>query len=204
MNAKSNAYDAPAKTLLDTESLFQGARSQNGFLPIPISLTRIRQAYDLARMGPTSMNTQPMRLALLTSPQSRERLKPALSPRNVDKVMSAAVTAIVAYDLGFHDHLPRLFPHREVRSSFESDPIHAAETAIRNGTLQAAYFMMALRAVGLDVGAMSGFNTQMVDAEFFAGGRLRSNFLLNIGVGDPSRLYDRLPRLSFDEIAQVL
>jgi 3-hydroxypropanoate dehydrogenase len=186
------------------DRLFLSARSQNGWLDRPVPLELVRQAFDIARMGPTSANSQPMRLVLLTTQAAKERLRPALSPGNLDKTMAAPIAAIIAYDLEFYDHFPRIFPHRDVRPNFVGKPALIEETAFRNGTLQGGYFMLALRAVGLDVGPMSGFDRAMTDEAFFPDGKLKSNFLCNIGYGDPSKVLGRLPRFEFDEIARVL
>ena len=185
--------------------LFTDARSQNGWLPGPVSDDQLREAYDMAKWGPTSMNTQPMRLLFLRSEAAKLRLKPALAPTNVDKVMSAPVVAIVAYDTEFHAHLPKVFPHNpNAQAFFTGNPAAIEPTAFRNGTLQAAYFLLALRAVGLDVGPMSGFDAAKVDAEFFAGTTVRVNLLCGIGRGDRSKVFGRSPRLSFEDVAQAL
>ncbi|MBJ7437802.1 MAG: malonic semialdehyde reductase [Sphingopyxis sp.] len=186
-------------------ALFLDARSHNGWQDTPVSDEELQAAYDVAKWGATSMNCQPMRLVFLRSLEAKEKLKPALMPGNVDKAMSAPVVAIVAHDLRFHDRLADLFPHNPAAGAmFASNDGLAAATAFRNGSLQGAYFIMALRAIGLDVGPMSGFDPQQVDAAFFAGTSLRSNFLLGIGHGDSSRLFERLPRLSFEESTRTL
>lgn len=191
------------ETTLDT--LFVNARSQNGWRPDPVSDAEIEAAYEIAKWGPTSMNTQPMRLAFLRSAESKERLKPALMPTNVEKVMSAPVVALIAYDSDFHANLPRIFPHNPAASAFfTGNPAVIEPTAFRNGSLQAAYFMIALRAVGLDVGPMSGFDPAKVNAEFFAGTNWRINLICGIGHGDPTKVYERLPRLSFEEVSHSL
>ncbi len=187
------------------QRLFGAARSQNGWRDEPVDDDRLIEAYDIAKWGPTSMNTQPMRLVFLRSLAAKERLKPALSPTNVDKAMTAPVVAIIAYDLQFHTQLPRTFPHRpEAQQMFSGNPAMSDATALRNGTLQGAYFMLALRAVGLDVGPMSGFNPALVDAEFFADSPWRVNFICGIGFGEPAKIFERLPRLDFAEVAQIL
>lgn len=185
--------------------LFTDARSQNGWQPGGVEDGELREAYDLARWGPTSMNTQPMRILFLRSPEAKERLRPALMPTNVDKAMSAPVMAIIAYDTAFHTHLPVTFPHNPAAQAFfEGKDALIQDTAFRNGTLQAAYFMLALRAVGLDVGAMSGFNPAQVNDEFLSGSSYRVNFLCGIGRGDPSKVFGRLPRLDFETVTQTL
>jgi 3-hydroxypropanoate dehydrogenase len=156
-------------------------------------------------MGPTSANMSPMRIVFVKSPAGKERLKPALSAGNLDKTMAAPVTAIFAMDVKFFELLPKLFPHADAKSWFKDMPPAALETqALRNGSLQAAYFMLAARSLGLDCGPMSGFDNAKVDAEFFAGTTVKSNFLCNLGYGDATKLYPRSPRLEFDEACQVV
>jgi 3-hydroxypropanoate dehydrogenase len=155
-------------------------------------------------MGPTSTNSNPARFVFLRSPASRARLAPALSAGNLDKTMKAPVTAILAYDLEFYDHLPKLFSHVDARSWYVGKREHIVTTSFRNSTLQGAYFMLAARALGLDVGAMSGFDNAKVDAEFFPDGKLRSNFLINVGYGDKSKLLPRHPRLEFEDACTIL
>lgn len=185
--------------------LFANARSHNGWRPDPVSDAELAEAYDIAKWGPTSMNTQPMRLVFLRSAEAKERLKPAVGPRNVDKVMTAPVVAIVAYDTRFYTRLPEVFPHNPAaQGMFEGNAGLAQATAFRNGTLQAAYYMLALRAVGLDVGPMSGFDAAKVDAEFFADTPWRANFICAIGHGDHGKIFDRLPRLVFEEVTRSL
>lgn len=189
------------------DTLFRSARTANGFLDQPVSDEQLRQAYDLMKMGPTSANCQPARLLFLRSAAAKERLRPALSAGNLQKTMLAPVTAIIAYDTQFHEHLPRLFPHDQTAKSWFDGDAKAANretTAFRNGTLQGAYLILAARAVGLDCGPMSGFNNAKVDAEFFPDGRFKSNFLCNLGVGDPSKVFARGPRFEFDEVCKVL
>lgn len=184
---------------------FLDARSQIGWRPDPVSDAALEAAYDIAKWGPTSMNTQPMRLVFLRSLEAKERLRAALSPGNIDKAMSAPVVAIIAYDTRFYTKMSVTFPHNpDAPGRFASDPEICESTAFRNGTLQGAYFMLALRALGLDVGPMSGFNSAMVDAEFFDDSNWRSNFLCGIGRGDPAKVLERLPRLDFDEVARTL
>lgn len=185
--------------------LFTDARSQNGWLPDSVSDEQLRAAYEIAKWGPTSMNTQPMRVLFLRSAQAKERLRPAMAPANVDKVMTAPVVAIIAYDTEFHAHLPRTFPHNpNAQGYFTGNPAAIEPTAFRNGSLQAAYFMLALRAVGLDVGPISGFNPATVDAEFFADSSYRVNLVCGIGRGDPAKVFGRSPRLEFDDISRIL
>jgi 3-hydroxypropanoate dehydrogenase len=186
--------------------LLRTARTQNGWLPKPVTDDELRAIYDLMKMGPTSANTCPARLVFLRTPEAKARLLPALSPGNVDKTKQAPVTAIIGYDTRFFEWLPtKLFAHRpEMADNYAKNPAHAETTAFRNGTLQGAYFMIAARALGLDVGGMSGFDNAKVDAEFFPDGRVKSNFLCNVGHGDPSKIMPKLPRLTFEEACTVL
>lgn len=185
--------------------LFREARSHNGWTDQPVTDAELRRVFDLMKLGPTSANCSPARWLFLRSPAAKARLKPALSETNTAKTMAAPVTVIVAYDLQFHEHLPRLFPHNQTAKSwFAGNDALIASTAFRNGTLQGAYFMVAARALGLDCGPMSGFDNAKVDAEFFPDGRCKSNFLINLGHGDPSKLFPRSPRFDFDEVAEIL
>jgi 3-hydroxypropanoate dehydrogenase len=184
--------------------LFRTARSHKAWLDRPVPDDLLRRVYELARLGPTSANCSPMRVLFLTSRAAKERLRPALSPNNVDKTMQAPVTAVIGHDLEFHEQLPRLFPGADMRANFVGKPELIATTAFRNGTLQGAYLMLAARALGLDCGGMSGFDNAKVDAEFFPDGRVRSNFLCNLGYGDPSKLTPRGPRLPFDEVCRII
>ena len=189
------------------DTLFLTARTQNAWHPKPVLDAQLKQAFDLMKMAPTSANCQPARFVFLRSAGAKERLRPLLAPTNVDKTMSAPVIAIVAQDTQFQEHLPRLFPHAPTfRAMFDGDEKKVGReiAAFRNGTLQGAYFLLALRAIGLDCGAMSGFNNAGVDTEFFPDGRFKSNFLLNIGYGDPGKVLARSPRFAFDEVCQVL
>lgn len=186
---------------LDNDALdliFREARSHKAWLAQPVSDALLRQVFELAQTGPTSTNSLPMRVVYVRTAEGKARLRPALHEGNVAKMMQAPVTAIVAYDLEFHAHQKRLFPHRDVAAEYRADPAHSLATAVRNSTLQGAYLMLAARALGLDCGPMSGFHEDMVDAEFFAGTSLRCNFLCNFGYGDSSVLKPRLPRLDFD------
>jgi len=186
------------------DQLFRTARTHNE-VGGEVSEETLRRLYELAKWGPTSANMSPLRLVFVRSADAKARLAPALDEGNYAKTLAAPVTAIVAYDMAFYDKLPYLFPHADAKSWFDSKPEPALETAaLRNGSLQGAYVLMAARAVGLDCGPMSGFNNAMVDEAFFAGTRIKSNFLINLGHGDPAKLFPRSPRLSFDEAAQVL
>ena len=191
-----------ARACLD--QIFFKARTANGFTSQAVPLTLLQQAYDIAKMGATSMNAQPTRYVFLNSPESRVRLMPAMSPGNVDKTRDAPVTVIVATDTRFYEHMPQVWHGAGAKEMFEADLPMAQATAIRNGTLGAAYFMMAARAVGLDCGPMSGVDLGKVNAEFFADGRFQSNFLINLGYGDDSKLFDRNPRLTFEQACTVL
>jgi 3-hydroxypropanoate dehydrogenase len=180
--------------------IFRNARTHNAWLDKPVEDALLRQVYDLAKMGPTSANMCPMRIVFVKSEEAKERLKPALQPGNVDKTMAAPVTAIIGMDIHFYEELPRLFPHADAKSWFKDLPENVLEyTALRNSSLQGAYFMLAARALGLDCGPMSGFDNARVDEAFFAGTAVKSNFLCNLGYGDSSKLYPRSPRLGFDE-----
>ncbi len=186
--------------------LFLQARTQNGWLPTPVSDETLRRVYDIAKMGSTSANSCPARFVFLRTPAAKARLLPALSPGNVDKTKQAPVTAIIGYDTRFFEWMPqKLFAHRpDMADNYAKNPALAEITAFRNGTLQGAYFMLAARAVGLDVGGMSGFDNAKVNAEFFPDGRVKSNFLCNLGHGDPTKVLPRLPRLDFDEACALL
>jgi 3-hydroxypropanoate dehydrogenase len=193
--------------MIDAHSLdllFRTARTQNGWLPKPVPESLLREIFDLAKMPPTSANCSPMRLVFVSTEEGKERLKPALSAGNLAKTMAAPVTAIIAYDTKFYDELPRLFPHADARSWFAGNETLAATTAMRNGTLQGAYLMLAARAAGLDCGPMSGFDNAAVDAEFFPDGRFKSNFLCNLGYGDGSNLFPRSPRFDFDDVCKIV
>lgn len=185
------------------DQLFFKARTANGFLDTPVPLALLQEVYDIAKMGATSMNTQPTRYVFLNSPASRARLLAALSPGNVEKTMSAPVTVIVATDTQFFEHMPELWHGAGAREMFAGNAPLAQGTATRNGTLGGAYFMIAARSVGLDCGPMSGVDLAKVNVEFFPDGRLQANFLINLGYGDNSKLFDRNPRLSFEQACSV-
>ncbi len=184
--------------------LFRQARSHDVFSPEPITDAELRAIHDLAKWGPTTANSQPQRILFLRSEQAKARLYPALSSSNAKKSKSAPVVALFAYDLRFFEHLPRMFHDPQARSWYETTPDHIFTTALRNATLQGAYFMLAARASGLDCGPMSGFNSSKVDAEFFPDGQWKSNFLFCLGRGDPSQLPKREDRFAFDEVCQIL
>ena len=180
--------------------ILRDARSHYAWLDRPVPDEIIHEVYDITSRGPTSMNTCPARFIFVTSDEGKARLAKSLKAKNIDKMMAAPVTAIIAHDLNFWQHLPFLFPHEDRRHLFEGKEKHIETTAFRNGTLQGAYFMIAVRALGLDVGAMSGFSNAIVDEEFFGGTSLRSNFLCNFGYADESALFPKLPRFAFDEV----
>jgi 3-hydroxypropanoate dehydrogenase len=180
--------------------LFREARSHNKWQDKPVSDELLHELYDLMKFGPTSANCSPARIVFVRSKEGKEKLAPALSSGNTEKTMSAPVTAIIAYDPKFYEKLPKLFPHNPSAADwFTSNDSLAATTAFRNGTLQGAYLALAARSLGLDTGSMSGFDNAKVDAAFFAGSGWRSNWLMNIGYGDPAGLFNRSPRLDFDE-----
>ncbi len=186
------------------EQLFTAARTHNGWVDREVPDDLLELALDYAKWGPTSANCSPMRVVFVRTPEAKQRLAPAMSPGNRDKTMAAPATAIIAYDLEFPELLPHLYPAADARSWFVGNDALIEETAFRNGTLQAGYFILALRAVGLDVGPMSGFDRAKVDAEFFAGSKIKSNFLINIGFGDVTKLYPRGPRLAFEDMARII
>lgn len=203
------------KSVLPDEALnqiFREARTHNGWLDKPVTEEILYQLYELMKFGPTSANGSPARLVFIRTPEAKERLRPALTPGNVEKTMAAPVTAIIAYDLLFFEKLPKLFAHKPgMKDLFSQNPQLAEETARRNSSLQGAYFIIAARALGLDCGPMSGFNNARVDEEFFGAGKelfapgfVKSNFLCNLGYGDESKLLPRLPRLSFNEACAIL
>ncbi len=185
-------------------ALFLDARTHYKWQPGAIADEVLEELYRLLRMGPTSANCSPARFLFLRTPEAKGRLRPALSPGNVDKTMSAPVVAVVAHDPLFFEQLPRLFPHADARAWFAGNESLAAETALRNGTLQGAYLIIAARAVGLDAGPMSGFDRAKVDEAFFVASGWKSNFLVNLGHGDESGLLPRSPRLAFDEACVLL
>ena len=189
----------------DLRRLFLDARTHNAWLDRPVPDAVLAEIYEIAKFGPTSMNTQPMRLTFLRTAVAKERLRPYLGPANVDKTMAAPVTAIVAHDLAFHEHLPKLFPHNpNAKGVFEGKPALIETTAFRNGSLQGAYLIIAARTVGLDCGPMSGFDNAGVDLEFFAGTQFRSNFLCNLGYGDHTKSFPRSPRHDFASVCTLL
>jgi 3-hydroxypropanoate dehydrogenase len=199
--------------------LFREARTYAAWLPRPVTDDMLRQLYDVMKWAPTSANAAPARFAFLRSAEAKERLRPALAPMNVDKAMTAPVIALIGYDVKFYDQLPKLFPHNPgMAKLFAGNPELTEATARRNSSLQGAYLILAARALGLDCGPMSGFDAAKVDEEFFAAGQpcfgcdqeffpeghVRTNFICNLGYGDPAGLHPRLPRLPFSEACSLL
>jgi len=192
---------------LDDRSLdiiFREAHTHSAWLDKPVSEALLHQVYDLMKWAPTSANSSPARIVFVRSAAAKQRLLPAMAPGNVDKTRTAPVTAIIAYDMEFYEKLPALFPQADARSWFAGNQPLIDTTAFRNGTLQGAYLILAARALGLDAGPMSGFDNAKVDKEFFSGGKVRSNFLVNLGYGDHAKLFPRNPRLPFADAAQIL
>lgn len=183
--------------------IFLDARTHVAWTDRAVADATLHELYETLRWGPTAANCSPLRIVFVRGREAKERLRPALSPGNVDKTMAAPVTAILAHDLGFPDTLPRLFPHADARSWYAGNEPFIHETAFRNASIQGGYFIVAARALGLDCGPMSGFDAAKVDAEFFAGTTWRANFLCNLGYGDASRLYPRGPRLGFDDACRI-
>jgi nitroreductase len=184
--------------------LWNSARSQNGWLDKPVSNEQIYALYDLLKMGSTSANASPARFKFITSDEAKQRIKPTLYGENVEKVMSAPVVAIIAYDIEFYEKLPQLFPHDDAKSWYEGKPDKILETALVNTSLQGAYLMLAARSLGLDCGPIGGYDNTALDEEFFPDGKCKSIFICGIGYGDSDKVYPRLPRLSFDEACEML
>ncbi len=189
--------------ITSTEQLFTDARTQNGYKPDPVSDDTLRQLYDLMKFGPTAANSTPARLVFVRSPEAKDKLLACVSPGNVNKVREAPVTVIVGMDIDFHDQLPKLFPHVDARAWFVNDAAKRAESAMRNSSLQGGYMIMAARALGLDCGPMSGFDAVRLDAAFWAGTAVRTNFICTLGEGDPGRVHPRNPRLPFDDACRL-
>jgi 3-hydroxypropanoate dehydrogenase len=186
------------------ETVFTHARTQNKWTSQTISDEQLHQLFDILKYGPTSANCSPARFVFVRTPEGKEKLKPALSAGNLEKTMSAPVTVIVAYDPKFYDQLPKLFPHADARSWFAGNAELAEETAFRNSSLQGAYLITAARMLGIDSGAMSGFNKAAVDEAFFADSGFKTNFLINLGHGDPAGLFPRSPRFEFNEACVIV
>ena len=186
------------------DQLFLKARTHSAWLPKRVPLEKLHEAYNLARLGPTSANSSPARFVFVESEAAKARLLPALMPGNLEKTKLAPVTVIMAWDVEFYEKLPKLFPQFDMRPMFVANPALAEENAFRNASLGAGYFILAARALGLDCGPMSGFDKAKVDAEFFPDGKWKTNLLCNLGYGDPGKLYPRNPRLEFEEACKVL
>jgi len=191
----------PQKSL---DQLFNNARTQNAWQDKPVDAELLRAIWDLTKMAPTSANCSPARIVFVATGEAKARLKPCLMEGNVEKVMAAPVTAIIGSDQKFYDRLPELFPHTDARAWFAGNDPLIESTAFRNSTLQGAYFLMAARALGLDCGPMSGFDNEAVDAAFFPGTSIKSNFLCSIGYGSGEDIFPRSPRLDFDDACSVL
>ncbi|WP_143562425.1 malonic semialdehyde reductase [Shewanella sp. UCD-KL12] len=185
--------------------IIREARSHNGWLDKPVPDELLNQIYDIVKMGSTSMNTCPARFLFIRTQKAKERLKGCLAPLNVNKVLAAPVTVIIGHDLAFYKHMPKLFAHNPgAQDLFKNNELAANTSAFRNGTIQGTYLMIAARALGLDIGPMSGFNNQAIDEEFFKGTSIKSNFLCSLGYGDTSKIFQRLPRFEFDEVCEML
>ena len=199
LKERTNPLDEEALNLI-----FGEARSMNGWQDKDVSDAMIRSLYDLTKMGPTSTNCSPARFVFVKSEAEKAKLESALMPNNISKVMTAPVVAIIAYDLDFSDHMTKLFPHMDVAPMYKGNDEMNVSTAFRNSSLQGAYLIMVARALGLDCGPMSGFNNQLVDETFFSDSNIKSNFLCCIGYGDSTKIFQRLPRLDFDEVCKII
>jgi 3-hydroxypropanoate dehydrogenase len=186
------------------QQLFSAARTHHAWLDTPVGDDLLRQVFELAKWGPTSANSLPMRILFIKSKEAKEKLLPTLMGSNVDQVKAAPVTAVVAYDQKFYEHYPMLYPAFDAKSMFSSNPELSEQTAFRNSSLQGAYLILAARALGLDAGPMSGFDNLKVDETFFKGSTWKSNFICNLGYGDAAKLHPRGPRLSFEQVCKVL
>jgi 3-hydroxypropanoate dehydrogenase len=185
------------------EQLFTAARTQNGYRPTPVADETLRQLYDLVKWGPTAANSTPARFLFVRSEEAKARLLACVSHGNVQKVREAPVTAVIGMDMAFYDKLPQLFPHTDARSWFVGHPLKIEHTAFRNSSLQGGYFILAARALGLDCGPMSGFDAVKMDAAFWAGTTVKTNFICTLGEGDPGKVLARSPRLSFEEACRL-
>ena len=186
-----------------TEQLFTNARTHNGFAPEAIPEATLRQLYDLMKWGPTSANTSPARFIFVTTPEAKAKLLECVSPGNVEKTRAAPVTVVIGMDMEFYEKLPKLFPHADAKPWFAGNQPMIDATALRNSSIQGGYFIIAARALGLDCGPMSGFDTAKVDAAFWAGTTVKTNFIVNLGHGDASKLFGRSPRLTFEEACKI-
>jgi len=187
-----------------TEQLFEDARSHNGFSAEPVPEATLRRLWDLTKWGPTSANSSPARIVFVVSAEAKARLLECMSPGNLEKTRQAPVAAIIGMDMAFYEKLPMLFPHADAKPWFEGKPEMIAATAFRNSSLQGGYFILAARALGLDCGPMSGFDAAKVDQAFWAGTTVKTNFICNLGRGDPSKIYGRSPRLSFEDACRIV
>lgn len=199
LKERTNPLDEEALNLI-----FGEARSMNGWQDKDVSDAMIHSLYDLTKMGPTSTNCSPARFVFVKSEAEKVKFEPALLPNNISKVMTAPVVAIIGYDLDFSDHMTKLFPHMDVAPMYKGNNEMNVSTAFRNSSLQGAYLIMVARALGLDCGPMSGFNNQLVDETFFSDTNIKSNFLCCIGYGDSTKIFQRLPRLDFDEVCKII
>jgi 3-hydroxypropanoate dehydrogenase len=188
---------------ITTEQLFDNARTHNGFTPEPVPEATLRRLYEMLKWGPTSANCSPARFIFVTTPAAKDKLVAGMAPGNVEKTKQAPVSVIVGMDMAFYEQLPKLFPHADAKSWFVGNQPMIDATAFRNGSLQGAYLIIAARALGLDCGPMSGFDPAKVDAAFWAGTTVKTNFIVNLGHGDPSKLFGRSPRLSFEEACRI-
>jgi 3-hydroxypropanoate dehydrogenase len=189
---------------VSTEQLFTQARTQNGYKPTAVSDDQLRALYDLLKWGPTSANCSPARFQFVRSAQAKEKLMACAAPANATKIKEAPVTAIIGMDMAFYDKLPMLFPHTDARAWFAGNDVKIDETAFRNSSLQGGYFIIAARALGLDCGPMSGFDAPKLDAAFWSGTTVKTNFICTLGEGDPSKVMARSPRLSFEEACSLV
>jgi 3-hydroxypropanoate dehydrogenase len=185
-----------------TEQLFDNARTQNGYLPTPVSKDTLHQLYEMMKWGPTSANCSPARIVFVESAAAKDKLAAAMLPANAAKVLEAPVTAIIGMDMAFYEQLPRLFPHADAKAWFVGNQPMIDATAFRNSSLQGGYFIVAARALGLGCGPMSGYDAAKVDAAFFTGTTVKCNFVCTLGQGDPAKLFPRSPRLSFEEVCR--
>ena len=188
---------------ITTEQLFDNARTHNDFGPEAIPEATLHQLYDLVKWGPTSANCSPARFVFVTTPDAKAKLVDGMSPGNKDKTHAAPVSVIIGMDMAFYENLPRLFPHADAKSWFVGNQPMIDATAFRNSSIQGGYFILAARALGLDCGPMSGFDAAKVDAAFWAGTTVKTNFIVNLGHGDASKLFGRSPRLTFDEACKI-
>lgn len=185
------------------DQLFRKARTYNGYLDKPVSEGQLNDIWELMKFGPTSANCLPARMIWCTSDEAKEKLAALAMPSNADKIRNSPVTVIIGMDLEFYEHLPELFPHADAKSWFVGNDAMIQSTAFRNSSLQGGYFIMAARALGLDTGPMSGFNNDAVDAAFFAGSKVKSNFISTLGYGDATTIFDRSPRPEFDRFNSI-